>query len=277
MNKFIFPLLLIAFLLVQSCRDSVNNINTPVYSPYKEIVSVNIGDVNIKLYINGGDSLTSGYNDVFLKVWKSSVQQSGGFVKLFPKMWMTPTYMHSTAVSERFEYDNTTGYYKGYIIFNMVTAPPDVIWHTVFTYVDENNVSYISDSIPLFNKLDENKQWRFIYDSYDQSTYMVSIANPFNPVLGMNNLKIILHKPDSMLIYHEQIKNAQMSVCVYKADSTNIQSSGNVNPAAVNGFYEGKINLPYKGKWMLCDSIFYNNRWITNNPPPLPEFFFEVK
>jgi hypothetical protein len=279
MKRKIFFILLLSFMLLQSCRkDGV----TPVQSPgmeYKEIVSANIpGDVLVKLYINTGDSLTLGYNDVFMKVWKNSNEQNSGYVKLFPKMWMTPTYVHSTAASERFNFDNSIGYYKGYVVFNMITNPPDVIWYGVFTYVDGNGTSYVqADSTAMYTSYHPEKQWRLFLDTTDQALYMLSLVKPFFPVVGMNEITVLLHKTESHLLTHEELHDAFMSVSVYNVDSLN-QSSGNISPViSSDGFYKGTINIPNPGRWKFCDTIRYQGRIITNRPPPMPEFYFEVQ
>jgi hypothetical protein len=272
--KFIIPVFLL-FLMFYSCRDAVViNQNTPSYN---EVVNVNFNDVNIKVYVKDEDSLTTGYNEMFMKVNKSGSELSTGFVKLFPKMWMTPTYLHSTAVKDKFEFDNASGYYKGYCIFNMPTSPPDVVWYGVFTYVDENNNSVTSDSTAMYTAFHRDKQWSFFFDSTDQSTYMFSIVSPLKAVKGMNELSLYLHKTDAKLMQHEQINDALMSICVYNF-YTGQKSTGNISPVgSPDGIYRGKFNISDTGVWKICDTINYMGRNITNNPPPMPEFYFEVR
>jgi hypothetical protein len=243
---------------------------------FTEVANVNFNEINVKVFVKDTDSLTTGYNEMFMKVYKSGNEQSAGYVKLFPKMWMTPTYMHSTAVKDKFEFDNSSGYYKGYCIFNMPTSPPDVVWYGVFTYVDGNN-TYISDSTAMYTVFHREKLWSFFYDTTDQTTYMFSLVKPYKPVKGMNELNLYLHKTTPMLLEHEQINNAQMSISVYNV-YTHAQSTGNISPVgSEDGIYKGSFNIPDTGSWKICDTIYYMNRYITNNPPPMPEFYFEVK
>lgn len=270
--KFI-PLLPV-LLFIENCSENSVTVTNQGTASYKEILSASIDSVTVQLYIYGYDSLTTGYNDVYFKVKKNSTEQTNGYVKLFPKMWMTPTYMHSTPVSPRFDYDNSIGYYKGYAIFNMVTSPPTVVWYSVITYVDKDSVSHASDSIPTYTSFHREKQWMFFLDTSTQITYMISLVKPFSPLKGMNDFWVILHKTRNQLLSHEQIYDAQMSTCVYELDSLN-RSSGNISPIpGSDGIYCGKINLPYPGAWKVCDTIFYNGHNITNYPP-LPEFYFE--
>lgn len=274
-------LLLIAFsivLLAEGCSDTA----APPESSgevYNEIVSVNIpGNINIKLYTTGNDSLTSGYNDIFMKVWKNSAVQNSGYVKLFPKMWMTPTYMHSTAVSDSFYYDNSIGYYKGYAVFNMVTDPPAVVWYGVFTFIDGAGISYVQpDSTPMYTSYHPEKKWMLFLDTTDQSLYQLSLVKPFQPAVGLNDITVILHKTEGQLLTHQELHNAFMSISVYNTDNFN-QSTGNTSPVIGNdGFYHGKINIPNSGHWKFCDTITYQGRVITNRPPPMPEFYFDVQ
>jgi hypothetical protein len=270
----IFPLLLF---LAGGCKES--SVSPPVTADYKEIASSNLpGGYNITLLINSGDSLTTGYNDIFFKVKKNSSEQTNGYVKFYPKMWMTPTYMHSTAVSERFIYDNTSGYFKGYAVFSMVTDPVQgVIWYGVLTYVDGQGNSYVQqDSTPLYTTYHPEKQWRFFYDTTDQAIYMFTLVKPFAASRGLNDIDILLHKTEAHLLTHEELHDAVMSISVYDIH-TFTQSSGNVSPVpGSDGFYHGKINLPYSGEWKVCDTIRYQGRLITNNPPPMPEFYYNV-
>jgi hypothetical protein len=276
MKKLLILYLLFAALIFHACHDS--SVSPPESVSYKEIVSANIpGSVNIKLYITDGDSLTTGYNDIFMKVWKNSDEQSSGFVKFFPKMWMTPTYMHSTAVSEKFYYDNSIGYYKGYAIFSMVTSPPEVVWYGVFTYVDGQGIIYQQqDSTPMYTAYHMEKQWRFFFDTNDQSIYMFSLVKPFEAKTGTNDLCLLLHKTEAHLLNHEELHDAVMSISVYDIHNFN-QSTGNVSPVhGSDGYYRGKFNVPYPGEWKVCDTIWYQGRLITNNPPPMPEFYYNI-
>lgn len=262
--------------IISSCKDS--GVAPPPADNFKQIASANLpGDYNITLFINSGDSLTTGYNDIFLKVKKNSAEKNDGYVKFFPKMWMTPSYMHSTAASERFNYDNSSGYYKGYTVFSMVTSPPDVVWYGVFTYVDAGGNAYVQqDSTPLYTSYHREKQWSFFFDSTDESVYMFTLVKPYSASVGLNDITLLLHKTEPHLINHQELHDAVMSISVYDIH-TFTQSSGNISPVpGSDGFYHGKINIPYSGEWKVCDTIRYQGRLITNNPPPMPEFYYNV-
>jgi len=263
-------------LYITSCTDNAVEHNAPSAS-YNEIISGNAGEYNIQMFITGADSLTTGYNDVYFKVKKGTTEQNSGLVKMFPKMWMTPRFMHSTPVSPTFVYDNSTGYYKGYAIYIMSTSPPIVVWYSVLTYRDENGIDHTTDSIPTYTAFHREKQWRIFFDSTDQSSYMITLLKPFSPVKGYNDFAMMLHRTEGTMIDYQLITSAQMFMSVYELDSAN-QSTGNINPTpGADGIYRGRINLPYPGDWNACDTIFYNGHYITNTPPPMPEFNFSIR
>ena len=276
MKNFRNVYILFTALIFMSCSDSVINYNEP--SPvYNEILSVNISNVNVKLFITGNDSLTTGYNELFFRVTRDSVQQNTGNIKFYPKMWMTPHLWHSTPVCSTFNYDNSSGYYKGYAVFNMATSPPILVWNSFITFKDAQGTNYDSDSIPIYTSYHPEKQYEVFTDSTEDTKYYVTLIKPFSPVTGLNDFWVILHKSDEIEQYFEQLNEPKMYISVYELDSLN-HSSGNISPVAGSGgIYRGKINLPYSGIWRVSDSIYYHNHYITNNPPPMPEFNFELQ
>ena len=242
----------------------------------KEITSVTSGSFRISLYVSGQDSLNTGYNEVYFKAWNGSSELRNGHISFFPKMWMSPTFEHSTPASDKFLFDSGTEYFRGYVIFNMPTSPPDVIWWAFLKYYDESSNVTVFDSAALYVSYHIERQWQYFYDSTEQKTYMLTLLEPFISVKGINDFSLMLHKTDAHVYYHEQINNADMKIKVFKF-GTDTVSSDNVNPLpSAEGIYRGKINLPDSGQWHIIDTIKYQNRYITNNPPPFPEFYFII-
>ena len=265
------------FLLFFGCSDTSNNNS---YSPpvYNEILTVNLPDsFTLTLYSADTDSLTYAYNNVHFKVWKNSATQNGGYLKVYPKMRMTPHITHSTPVSDSFAYNSSTGFFSGYIILNMQVVPPDLVWKTKFTYVDQNGISHEADSIPLYTSYRQERQLKLFYDLSDSANYTLTLVKPFNPSKGLNDMVLLLHGSTDLNLQFEQIRDAQMYINVYKQDSL-YSTNSNINPSIdADGYYKGKINIPHRGSWIVGDTIMYNGRVITNNPPPLPEFNFEIR
>ncbi len=268
---------LCSFLIIYGCSETINN--NPASPPvYNEILTINLPDnYSLKLYTSDTDSLTYAYNEVYFKVWLNSTEQNTGHLKVYPEMRMTPHIVHSTPVSDSFVYNSGTGYYKGYIIFNMPTTPPNFVWNTKFTYTDNSNISHETDSVPVYISYRPERQLRYFYDLSDTAYYTLTLVKPFDPVAGINEIAFLLHRSDVYELEFEQLTDALMYLNVYKEDSL-YSTGGNTDPViGSDGFYRGNINLPHIGSWVAGDTIFYNGRIITNNPPPLPVFSFDIE
>jgi hypothetical protein len=276
MKEIIFTIT-VFLLFLTGCKDTIGNID---YFPpaYNEILTVNLPEsVTLKLYLLDTDSLTYGYNNVHFSVTKNSVLQTSGYIKVYPLMQMTPHLFHSTPVSDSFTYNSSSGYFSGYMIFNMQVAPPALVWRTKFTYVEGGGNSHEKDSIPLYTSYHPEKQVKLIYSYSDSANYTLTLLKPYIPLAGTNDFQIMLHRSTDEDKTFQHIRNAAMFLNVYNRDSL-YQTSGNTNPVINNdGIYSGRINLPHKGLWSAADTIKYNGITITNNPPPLPEFNFEIK
>ena len=259
------------------CKESINNISNPL-PVYNELLTIDLpDDFSAKLYVKDSDSLTYAYNEVFFKVWQNTTVLNTGYLKVYPEMRMTPHIIHSTPVSDSFAYNSTSGYYGGFIIFNMPTTPPNLVWKTTFSFIDNNNTSHETDSIPLYLSYHPEKQLKYFYDLSDTTYYTLTLVKPFNPLAGLNGLELLLHKSNVYQLEFEQIRDAQMYIGVYKQDSL-YSTGGNTDPIiGSDGIYRGIINVPYTGSWVVADTILYNGRIITNNPPPIPEFIINIE
>lgn len=269
-------IILFSFALIYTgCGNT--SVNNPVQTPaYKEILSVDVQDVNVKLYITGDDSLTTGYNELYFKVKKSNAEQTAGAVKLTPRMWMDPIIWHGAPVSPEFTYDNSTGYFRGYAVFLMATYS-SLQWSFFVTYRDANGVNYAADSVKAYTSYRTDKQWRLFYDSTEHSNYYLTLLKPFSPVKGMNDFEAILNWSDEYSHTYGQISEPVMTFAVNKADSLQQQSSGNIQPVTgADGVYRGKINLPYSGTWNVYDTLYYHNHYMTNNPSRVPYYIFTI-
>jgi len=271
----IFGIILLLSLVVIYSGCSSNSVTNPVQTPtYKEILSVDKQDVNIKLFITGYDSLTTGYNDLYFKVKKGSVDQNSGVVLFTPRMWMDPVIWHGAPASAEFTYDNSTGYFRGYAVFLMATYS-DLRWSFFMTYRDAGGVSYAADSVKAYVSYYPEKQWKLFFDSTEHSNFYLTLVKPFSVSKGMNDFEAILSKSDDLSHLFEQISEPLLTIAVYK-DSVN-QPNGNIQPVAgTDGIYSGKINLPEAGTWNVYDTLYWHNHYMTNNPTHVPYYIFAV-
>ena len=272
----IFSIIILFFLAIIYTGCSNSPVTNPVQGEvYKEILSVNMSDINVKLFITGYDSLTTGYNDLYFKVKKGPFEQNSGVVIFYPKMWMSPELWHGAPASTEFTYDNSTGYYKGYAVFLMATYS-SLSWSCFVTYRDANGLSYPADSVKAYTSYRQEKQWKLFYDSTEHSNFFLTLIKPISVTKGMNDFEAILNISDELAQHFELLSEPLMTIAVYKSDSVR-QSTGNIQPAAgTDGIYRGKINLPYTGSWNLYDTLYYHNHYMTHNPTAVPSFSFTV-
>jgi hypothetical protein len=267
-----------AFIYIQGCKET-GTITNPNTNPqvYKNIFTVTKDSLSVKVYIVDQDSLTTGYNQIFFKVYNLSNEIKNGTINYYPIMWMTPRVFHSTPMKESYNYNSNTGYFSGYVIFIMPTTPPNIIWYSKITYIDEANNQHKFDSASTYVSYHKEKQWRIFLDTTDRKSWIISLLDTYYPIKGLNNYKIMVHKTDEELKTFIQIYNADIKIKVYDIATGN-ESTGNISPTANNaGYYSGKINLPYVAEWKACDTIWYEGKRVTDNPPPSPDFYYQIK
>ena len=212
-----------------------------------------------------------------MKVTIGCTAQTTGSIKVYSQMRMTSHITLSTPESDSFTYNNSSGYYEGFMIFNMPTSPPTLVWKTRFTYIDNLGTGHTADSVSQYTALHPERQLRYFYDIYDTMYYTLTLVQPFAPTPGMNDIGLLLHKSSVYELEFTHITDATMHINVYKQDSL-YQTSGNIDPViGSGGIYHGAVSLPHTGMWSAGDTIIYNGRVITGNPPPLPSFNLEVK
>ena len=139
----VIVILCAAFILCYGCSDTITTNTTPTLEVYNLVQTITLPDnYSIALYVQGLDSLAYAYNKVFMKVTLGSTAQSTGSIKVYPQMRMTSHITHSTPVSDSFMNNASSGYFEGFMIFNMPTTPPDLVWKARFTYFDASGTSH---------------------------------------------------------------------------------------------------------------------------------------
>jgi hypothetical protein len=268
--KYLIFITFAALAVLYACNDrGINpeeNNNPP--ANYNKVFTAEQGSAKFDLYNATGTTLMSGYNDVGFKVFINGVEMKTGFVKFYPKMIhpFLPNATHSTPVSSQFNYDASKNLFTGYTSFFMV-SDSNSNWFGFYNYNDVNH----ADSI-MFNVIvNSNAQVRMFPDEQANCSYYISIVTPMIPSIGMNELKLLLHRSYDDITY-TQIDSAQMYIRTWM-QSMGHGSTGNVNPVYIgDGYYQGKINLTMSGTWTVYDSIYYQNRFIT--PSPAPKLYF---
>ncbi|MBV6478440.1 MAG: hypothetical protein HGGPFJEG_01195 [Ignavibacteria bacterium] len=207
-----------------------------------------------------------GYNDIGIKVFQNGNEKNTGVVKYKTTMYHGlggPS--HTTPVKENFNYDVSTGLFKGYAVFIMYDTA--AFWAADYDYNSEFGVD--SAVFPLeFNSLSQILVWD---NTFTQRVYILTLLSSLSPVSGLNELKVMLHETSGFQVYNE-LPNAEMFIRP-QLISTGQGSDNNANPVYLGeGIYKGTVNFTMPGEWYVYDSVKYNGTVITKSPPPKFKF-----
>lgn len=251
-----------------ACKDNPVTEEPANNTVYKKVMDAVSGSTRFEIYNNGSENLTYGYNDIGFKVFLNNVEQTTGTVKFTPKYYdsSTPGAVSSSPVKPNFDYVDSNHLFTGYVNFINITQA-NKNWFGFFNYNDQNYVDSIS-----FNVLSSSKAQVLNFPDVSQGAYYITLLAPFNPRLGLNTFKCMLHQTSDNIAFN-QIESAEMFVGTWMPTMGH-GSSNNVNPAYIgNGVYSGKVNLVMSGQWEVYDSIKVTGNFIT--PTPAPKFIFE--
>lgn len=264
MKKIISLLFAVIAVIIAGCGENSGPLdNTPSDDIYQKITTVESGNLKFEVWTVDNDTLMSGYNKIGFKVFENGNPKTGGFVKFFAKMFhFTSTSYHATPVEPQYNYNSSLGMFTGYLIMLM---PSDTSsrWYGYYNYNNEFSI----DSVNFDVGWDQNTKFKIFTDLGAQLSYLITMTSLKSPVKGYNDFSCTLHEsPD--FNYFTQVNTAAMYLTV-TLDSLSHTSGGNVNPVYVgNGIYTGRVNFDYSGGWKVYDSIYYNNRCITQNGTP---------
>lgn len=270
MNNFLYITIIIS-LCITGCGNGHDNLtNSPQGEVYQKIITAEDGNLRFEVWTTGNDTLKTGYNKVGFKVYESGNEKNSGYVKFYAKMFhFTSTDFHATPVEPQYNYDAALGMFTGYIIMLM---PSDTSsrWYGYYNYNDMISV----DSANFDVGWDSRTKFKIFTDLGAQLSYLITMTAPQEPSRGINDFSCLLHEsPD--FVNFTQVNSASMFLTP-KLDSLNHASEGNENPVYIGGgIYKGKINFDMPGGWKVYDSIYYNNRCITQNGTPY--IYFQVK
>ena len=258
----VFSTIFAAFVLIGCGQDSVSPVNN---SPeeYVKVVSAEKDNIRYEIWTTDNDTLMTGYNKVGFKVFENDQAKTSGSVKFYAKMFhFSSTEYHATPVEPEYFYDNTIGMFTGYIIMLM---PSDTTsrWYGFYSYNDDLHL----DSARFDVEWDNLTKFKIFTNLQTNLSYLITMTSPQVPVRGYNDFNCMLHESPDFLNF-TQVNSASMFLRV-RLDSLDHNSTDNINPVYTGGgFYKGRVNFDYAGRWKVYDSIYYNNTNITNYGTP---------
>lgn len=244
-------------------EDAINNTNNPTENLTK-IGEAYILGAKAKAIVYSTKSFETGYNVLYVSLFDSvdGTPLNAGHFDVVPMMNMG-TMVHSCPTENTEDTIATNGYFKSVVIFSMPGTSSE--WTLNLSFHNHKNglegegtlgVNVVASTPSKFKSvvlpLDSNK------------SVFISLIEPKNPQVGINDFEITLHQKASMMDF-PPINNYAVEI-VPEMPSMGHGSPNNINPVSTgNGHYVGKVNYTMTGLWYVHLNIYKNGTLISNN------------
>ena len=262
-NIYILPLLLL--LTVVSCKKDDPK---PEEQEKPQLIIGGVTDNNLyKVDMYANDSLFVGYNKLYLEIKQQSNNQSisSGSIKLKPLMDMdlsNPGTMKHTSPSEAPEDNvNEDNYFEGAVVFVMPSMSSTEWYLTVVADATAGKDS-IKFTLP---KIAHKKEPRLINIRKDMQSppYFISIIEPSDPTVGINEFVVCAHKKESMMSF-PAVETMKFNI-EPRMPSMGHGSPNNEDPVHTsNGHYKGQVNFNMTGWWRINVDIYDGSTLISD-------------
>lgn len=247
MKKYTLLALLISAIALISCKkeevEPTDNNNTNTTTSDTTMYLIASGNTangeSVELFALD-QTITNGYTQFFAKVKDASGQiMSNANVTFMPMMDMG-TMQHSAPVVQPV-FNSGTNTYAGVVVFQMSSMGGT--W-TLDVNVDGSPVTFDLTVAESATKVVG------VYTGTDGVNYVVSLARPVDWTVGMNDLKLMIHKKETMMSW-PAVEDLDV-ILDPEMPSMGHGSPNNVSPIHTgNGYYEGEVNFTMTGDWRL--------------------------
>ena len=230
-------------------RDDQNDIN--------KIKLSQITQSGIKVILWSDTALYVGYNRLYFTIADA---QSGKAIKNISASMQVTMDMGGTmmyAPAEAPVWDDNSGLYGGATVFTMEGNEGMGRWDIEISFENPNDNT---NADFVFHQDVTTAAFTTIVTGQgnDNNEYMVTLVQPVQPKIGMNDLELLVDKvPDmDMDMDYTPVNDLNIQFTPQMPDMEGMTSSNNVNPGfTANGHYAGKVNLDMTGKWQLDIAI----------------------
>ncbi len=277
MKKINNVLLLLAVTLISfSCKknnqiepeNSTNNTNTSTTNLIK-IGETYILGAKAKAVVYSAKAFETGYNEVYVSLFDSvdGTPLNAGHFDIIPIM-NTGSMLHSCPVENTEDTTATNGYFKSAVVFSMPGTSSE--WSLKLTFHNHKNGFEGEGSLGVSVIASTPSKFKSVILSLDSNkSVFISLVQPKNPQVGVNDFEITLHQKTSMMSF-PSINNYSVEI-VPEMPSMGHGSPNNINPINIgNGHYVGKVNFTMTGLWYVHLNIYKNDSLISNDQ------FFEM-
>lgn len=242
----IFSLILLIGLSSCSTDDS-----SPTPSVMDELVltdTIDNATHQIELYTINGD-FKEGYNQVWLRIKEQGTQQYLSDVEFSWKPMMNMTdRKHSGPHSGLKPNWAEESVYEGYLIFQMPGNDSEY-WELLMEYEIDSTAESASGRIDV---LPEEKKTINTFLGADDQKYILALAEPHNPEMGINEMKVALYKmADGMNFPVVNDYLIKLDPRMPGMDNHSSPNNVDLTQSSSDSLYYGELNLTMSGYWKI--------------------------
>ncbi len=245
MYKSIFFLLSISLLFWAGCKPA------PVVDPVEGVVvgEAALTDLGLSLELIAPDSLFAGYQTIkaAIKDMDTDEMRSDLELTVIPMMTMT-TMTHSVPIEQNAGSD-TDGYYPFQTVFIMPSGDMGY-WELKVTVRDPLADREQTVMVPIEVVNPEEAKVRNFVAADDSIPLFLSLVQPTEPTVGMNEFTLAVHKRETMMNF-PAVEGLTIEI-EPTMPTMNHGSPNNVHPVyTAQGHYKGRVNFTMDGWWQV--------------------------
>ena len=256
-----FWILGVSVLLFISCnKDDID----PTQELNLMTITESVTDNNIyNITLLSDDTLFHGYNRLYLDVEQLSDHQkvTNASISLYPEMDMI-TMKHSAPTENPAEMADDNNLFEGAVVFIMPDTD-DMKWRLKVNIDAGAGTDSVWLSVPKVKSMEEPKIINFISAIDSTTKYFVSLVEPVEPKVGINDFELAVHYKKTMMSFPA---DDEVTVVIDpQMPSMDHGSPNNVNPVHnQNGHYKGKVNFTMTGWWRVYVNLEKDGEKLTD-------------
>lgn len=238
-------IILPVFLLITACTKTERSPMPDELDNYQLASILENEHHTISLFTATGKFQT-GYNSIYLQI-----KNADGILLKNAEITWTPTMSmmhmeHSCPHSTITLKNDSESTYKGYIVFQMASNDMEQ-WELSVNY-SIGDSSYTAHSI--IDVVESSSRQVETFVGNDSNNYVLALVAPQNPIVGINDIQVLLYEMESMMSY-TPVKDFTIFIDPRMPGMGNHSSPYNTPLYNSDSLYEGKLNLTMTGYWKI--------------------------
>lgn len=247
--KYIYSILFVALFLT-SCSNDDNDEPSTV-NEVEGLVKIQdiTNDTHTVELFNTSGLFKTGYNAISIRLKDNTTDSyvENASLSWMPMMQM-PSMQHSCPKSTITKTQGKNTVFEGFIIYQM-TNIDGTGWTLNLEYTIDG-VSYMASDSIIVNQNDNQNVTSFM--ASDDTRYVISLIEPNDPIIGVNDLMVGVYKMETMMAFPE-VTNYTVTLDPRMPGMGNHSSPNNtdLNYNMADQMYHGDLSLTMSGYWVL--------------------------